>query len=84
MHSYSVKDHVSPEMWSEIINYLKMDVMPDRCKDPVECKSFVRKTKNFFLDDGDHLWKIELNGKIPRLVIVDVDRRSATSSYHCI
>jgi len=63
-------------MWSEIINYLKMDVMPDRCEDPVERKSFVRKTKNFFLHDRDRLWKIELKGRIPRLVVVDTDRHS--------
>jgi len=75
-HSYGIKDCDSPEMWSEIINYLKMDVMPDRCKDPVECKSFVRKTKNFFLHDGDCLWKIELKGRIPCLVVVDTDHHS--------
>ncbi|KIJ91057.1 hypothetical protein K443DRAFT_100522, partial [Laccaria amethystina LaAM-08-1] len=27
-HSYGVKDRDSPEMWTEIVNYLKTDVMP--------------------------------------------------------
>jgi hypothetical protein len=75
-HSYGVKDRDSPEMWTEIVNYLKTDVMPDRCENPDERKSFVRKTKSFFLHDGDRLWKIELKGRIPRLVVVDTDRRS--------
>jgi len=76
-HSFGVQDKDSPEMWHEIVTYLKMDVMPSRCENAIERKSFVRKTKNFFLHDEDRLWKIELNGKIPHLVIVDVDRHSA-------
>ena len=76
-HSFGVKDRDSPGMWQEIIDYLKTDKMPDRCQDQALRKSFIRKTKNFFLHDGDRLWKIESNGKIPRLVITDVNRRSA-------
>jgi len=75
-HSFGIQDKDSPEMWQEIISYLKTDVMPTRCENPIERKSFVRKTKNFFLHDGDRLWKIEPKGKIPRLVIIDIDRRS--------
>ena len=77
MHSFGVKDRDSPEMWQEIISYLKTDMMPERCHDPTERKSFVRKTKNFFLHHGDRLWKIEANGKVPRLVVIDVDRCAA-------
>ena len=77
MHSFGVKDRDSPEMWEEIIKYLKTDVMPERCQDQVERKSFIRRTKNFFLHDGDRLWKIETNGKLPRLVVIDTDRRLA-------
>ena len=51
--------------------------MPTRCENVMERKSFIRRTKNFFLHDGDRLWKIEPKGKIPHLVIIDVDRRSA-------
>ena len=76
-HSYGVKDRDSPEMWQEIIAYLKTDAMPDRCQDQIMHKSFIRKTKNYFLHDGDRLWKIESKGKVPRSVIIDVDRRSA-------
>ena len=76
-HSFGVQDKDSPEMWREIVTYLKTDVMPARCENAGEWKSFVRKTKNFFLHDGDRLWKIEPKGKIPCLVVLDVDRRSA-------
>ena len=76
-HSFGIKDKDSPEMWQEIITYLKTDVLPLRCEDPAERKSFIRKSKNYFLHDEDRLWKIELKGRIPRLVIIDVDRRSA-------
>ena len=75
-HAYGVKDDDSSEMWEEIIAYLKTDVLPERCQDPVKRKSFIRKTKGFFLHDGDRLWKIEAQGKLPRLVVVNVDRRS--------
>ena len=75
-HAYGVKDDDSSEMWEEIIAYLKTDVLPERCQDPVKQKSFIRKTKGFFLHDGDRLWKIEAQGKLPRLVVVDVDCRS--------
>ena len=75
-HAYGVKDDDSSEMWEEIIAYLKTDVLPERCQDPVKRKSFIRKTKGFFLHDGDQLWKIEAQGKLPRLVVVDVDRCS--------
>ena len=74
MHSFGVQDKDSPEMWQEIVAYLKTDVMPLHCENTREQKSFVRKTKNFFLHDNNHLWKIELKGKIPHLVIIDVDR----------
>jgi len=76
MHSYGVKDRDSPEMWQEIIRYLKTDMMPEHCQDQVEHKSFIQKTKNFFLHNRDRLWKIEMNGKIPRLVVIEVDHRS--------
>ena len=76
VHAYGVKDKDSPEMWTEIITYLKNDTMPTRCSDPVERKAFIRQTKNFFLQDGDRLWKYEFKGKLPRLVIIDVNRRS--------
>jgi len=72
-HSFGVKDRDLPEMWQEIITYLKTDTMPDRCQDQLEHKSFIRKTKNFFLHDEDRLWKIKSNGKVPRLVIINVD-----------
>ena len=74
-HAYGVKDEDSLEMWTEITAYLKTDALPERCRDPAKRKSFIRKTKGFFLHD-DRLWKIEAQGKLPRLVIVDVDRRS--------
>jgi len=64
-------------MWQEIIAYLKTDAMPSHCEDQIERKSFIRKTKNFFLHDQDRLWKIEPKGKIPRLVIMDIDRHLA-------
>jgi len=76
-HSFSIKDRDSPEMWQEIIKYLKTDMLPECCQDQVERKSFIRRTKNFFLHDGGRLWKIETNGKIPRLVVIDTDRRLA-------
>ena len=76
-HSFGIKDKDSQEMWQEIVTYLKTDVMPKRCEDPTERKSFIRRSKNYFLHDRDRLWKIESKGKIPRLVIIDVDRRSA-------
>jgi len=77
VHAFGVKDKDSLEMWREIITYLKTDVMPSRCEDSMERKTFIRRTKNFFLHDGDRLWKIESKGKLPRLVVMDVDRHSA-------
>jgi len=75
-HSYGVQDQDSPEMWEEIIVYLKTDVLPERCQDPAIRKSFIRRTKGFFLHDGDRLWKMEPQGKLPRLVIVNIDHHS--------
>ena len=72
-HAYGVKDEDSPEMWAEIIAYLKTDALPERCQDPVKQKSFIRKTKGFFLHN-DRLWKIEVQGKLPHLVVVDFGR----------
>ena len=77
VHAYGVKDKDSVEMWAEIISYLKDDIMPARCEDPAERKSFIRQTKNFFLHDDGRLWKYGHKGMLPRLVIVDVDRRSS-------
>ena len=77
VHSFGIKDKDTPGMWQEIITYLKTDVMPSRCEDSAERKSFIRRTKNFFLHDEDRLWKIESKGKLPRLVVLDADRRLA-------
>jgi len=54
-----------------------MDMMPSHCEDPVERKTFVQQTKNFFLHDGDHLWKTKSKGKLPCLVVLNIDCRSA-------
>jgi len=75
-HAYRVKDQDSAEMWEEIIVYLKADILPARCQDPAQRKSFIHRTKGFFLHDGDRLWKIEPEGKLPRLVVMDIDCRS--------
>jgi hypothetical protein len=75
-HAYGVKDQDSAEMWREIIAYLKTDALPVRCQDPVQRKAFIRRTKGFFLHDEDRLWKIELDGRLPRLVVMDTDRRA--------
>ena len=72
-HMYGVKDQDSPKMWEEIIMYLKTDALPECCQDPVIRKSFICRTKGFFLHDGDQLWKIESQGKLPRLVVINVD-----------
>ena len=40
-HSFGVKDKDSPEMWQEITTYLKLDVLPTRCENPTEHKSFI-------------------------------------------
>jgi len=77
MHTFGVKDKDSLEMWKEIITYLKTDIMPISCEDPVECKTFIRWTKNYFLHNGVHLWKIESKGRLPHLVVMDIDRHSA-------
>ena len=76
-HSYGVQDQDSPEMWEEIVAYLKNDVLPARCEDPVKRKSFIRRTKGYFLHDDDRLWKLETQGKLPRLIVVAIDRRSS-------
>ena len=76
-HSYSVQDQDSPEMWEEIVAYLKNDVLPARCEDPVKRKSFIRRTKGYFLHEDDCLWKLETQGKLPCLVVVAIDRRSS-------
>lgn len=41
VHACRVKDKDSPEMWAEIILYLKEDIMPARCEDSTEGKSFI-------------------------------------------
>ena len=41
VHAYGVKDKDSVEMWAEIILYLKDDIMPARCENPTERKSFI-------------------------------------------
>jgi len=74
-HAYGVKDEDSSKMWEEIIKYLKTDTLPEHCQDPIKRKSFIRKMKGFFLHNEDRLWKIEANGKLPRLVVIDIDRR---------
>jgi len=76
-HSYGVKDQDSPEMWMEIIAYLKTDTLPEHCKDLKLRKSFIRRSKGFFLHDEDRLWKIEPQGKPPRLVVIDVECHSS-------
>jgi len=76
-HSFGVQDKDSPEMWWEIVTYLKMNIMPSHCENAMEQKSFIHKAKNFFLHNRDHLWKIEPKGKIPCLVVLEVDCRSA-------
>jgi len=76
VHAYSVKDKDTPEMWAEIVLYLKDDIMLARCEDSTKRKSFIQQTKNFFLHNYGRLWKYEHKGKLPRLVIVDVDQRS--------
>ena len=76
-HTYGVKDQDSPEMWEEIIAYLKAGTLPGRCQDSSLRKSFIRRSKMFFLHDGDRLWKMETQGKLPRLVVTDIDRRAA-------
>jgi len=75
-HSFGVKDKDLPEMWQEIITYLKSDILPTCCEDPTEHKSFIQKSKNYFLHDGDCLWKFEFKGKMPCLVIIDLDHCS--------
>jgi len=75
-HVYGVKDQDSAKMWEEIIEYLKTDTLPIRCQDPTLRKSFIHRTKAFFLHDGDRLWKIEPQGKLPRLVVMDIDCHS--------
>ena len=76
-HTYGVKDQDSPEMWEEIIAYLKAGTLPGRCQDLSLRKSFIRRLKMFFLHDGDRLWKMETQGKLPRLVVTDIYRRTA-------
>jgi len=72
-HSFGVQDKDSPEMWQEIITYLKMDIMPPCCENAAERKSFIQTTKNFFLYNEDCLWKIKPKGKIPHLVVISID-----------
>ena len=76
-HAYSVQDKDSPQMWGEIIVYLKNDTLLKCCEDLVKRKLFIQRTKGFFLHDGNRLWKIESQGKLPCLVVVDVEHRSA-------
>jgi len=75
-HSYGMQDQDSTEMWKEIIVYLKTDALPECCQDSAIRKSFIHWTKGFFLHDKDWLWKMEPQGKLPRLIIVDIDCHS--------
>jgi len=65
------------------------DILPVRCQDPVQQKSFIHRTKGFFLHDGDQLWKIEPEGKLPQLIVMNIDHRSTlvaeahNSVRHC-
>lgn len=61
-HLFGMQDQDSPEMWKEIIAYLKTDTLPEHCQDSIKRKSFIPQTKGFFLHDGDQLWKIEPQG----------------------
>ena len=76
-HAHGIQDKDSPEMWNKVIAYLKKDALPKRCEEPAIRKSFIQQTKGFFLHDGDRIWKLEAQGKLPRLVVVDIDRCSA-------
>jgi len=40
-HAYGIQDEDSPEMWDEIIAYLKNNTLPKHCEDPVKRKSFI-------------------------------------------
>jgi len=80
VHMYGVKDKDSPDMWTEIIANLKNDTMPTHCEDPAERKAFIHQMKNFFLHNEDRLWKHSSKGKLPCLMIIDIDCCSALIS----
>ncbi|RDB28645.1 hypothetical protein Hypma_014867 [Hypsizygus marmoreus] len=73
-HAFGLKDEDSPELWLEIYDYLSKDLLPARCTDLAERKKFIRKTTSFFVHD-QRLW-FQRKGKLPRLVVTDLKRRS--------
>ena len=40
-HAYGVQDKDFPQMWEEIIAYLKNDALPKCCEDIIKRKSFI-------------------------------------------
>ena len=72
-HAYGTKDFESPELWQEILVYLKDSVMPVNCDNLREQKKFLSRTRTFAFHDG-RLWKLQKGGKSPRLVITDLEK----------
>jgi hypothetical protein len=73
-HKFGKKDDESPELWSEILIFLRDGTLPPRCSHPAALKKFHSRARQFIHHDN-RLWKIGKSGLVPRLVITDLARR---------
>ena len=74
-HKFGTKDEDGEDFWKEINDFLRKEILPERClKDDKERKKFLRKCERYFIND-DRLWLKGKKGALPRLVILDTNRR---------
>ena len=73
-HAYGLKDYESPELWKEIATYLKDGILPKRCDNLKVRKQFLSRTRCFVVHE-DRLWKLGKDGQMPRLLIIDLEKR---------
>ncbi|KAF8229214.1 hypothetical protein L208DRAFT_1105799, partial [Tricholoma matsutake] len=61
----------SPELWNEILTFLRNGTLPHHCDNPRNLKTFTKHAKQFIFHDN-WLWKMSSAGRIPCLVITDL------------
>lgn len=70
-HCFGQKDDESPELWNEILTFLRNGTLPHHCDNPRNLKTFTKHAKQFIFHDN-RLWKMSSAGRIPCLVITDL------------
>ncbi|KIL56981.1 hypothetical protein M378DRAFT_49536, partial [Amanita muscaria Koide BX008] len=70
-----LEEQDSDKMWVDIKAFFKTGVLPENATRSLDDrKKFIRKTRRFVLFD-DRLWLTTKDGKPPRLLVEDIERR---------